>query len=204
MRITLGNAASTQRNGRAIEDRATRRAIADARRYQRLQPTRPPEMLDFARYLDGLCRDIMLACGIAGQVRLDCVAKDSLLPQACAVRLGLIAEELIISALRHSLLTGAGGLVAVCFSTTPDNWVLQVEDSGVDQLPGSSPYTSLRIATALTTLLGGEFVLAAMPTGTRCVVTLPRQHSSPIHSDLGTEPIIGVDASSTPSAGLLG
>ena len=53
--------------------------------------------------------------------------------------------------------------------------MLTVEDSGVGLPPGTATSAGLRFVGALTTLLGGEFVVADLVPGTRCVVTLPRR-----------------------------
>jgi two-component sensor histidine kinase len=131
--------------------------------------------LDFADYLYEVCRDVALAAGPADSVRLVCTVTDGLLPSATAVRLGLIADELIEDALQHGFPAGRGGRIAVSFSAKPDVWVLTVEDSGVSLPPGTATSAGLRIVGALTTLLGGELAVADLVAGTRCVVTLPRR-----------------------------
>ena len=54
------------------------------------------------------------------------------------IRLGLIADELIENAVQHGFPAGRGGRIAVCFSATPEAWLLVVEDSGVG-LPRGTP-----------------------------------------------------------------
>jgi two-component sensor histidine kinase len=110
-------------------------------------------------------------------VQLGCAISDGLLPIATAVRLALIADELIENAFQHGFPAGRGGRIAVCFSATPDAWLLMVEDSGVGRPHGTPTGAGLRIATALTTQLGGELVFAAVIAGSRCTVTLPRRWS---------------------------
>jgi two-component sensor histidine kinase len=168
-------AASAGHGARAIEDRATRRAIADARERQHLSPLAEPAQLDFADYLDTLCSDVAFAFGLAGGVQLGCAVSDGRLPSATAIRLGLIADELIENAVRHGFPAGRGGRIAVCFSATPDAWLLMVEDSGVGRPPGTPAGAGLRIAAALTAQLGGELVFADVIAGSRCTVTLPRR-----------------------------
>jgi len=175
-------AAPVQPGARAVEDRATRRAIADAREHQRLWPPAEPMELDFADYLDEVRREVALACGTAGSVRLVCTVTEGVVPSETAVRLGLIADELIEDALQHGFPAGHGGQIAVSFSARPDAWVLTVEDSGGGLPPGTAASAGLRIVGALTTLLGGELVVADLVAGTRCVVTLPRGGSSPMHA----------------------
>src|SRR5687767_11253162 len=70
--------------------------------------------------------------------------------------------------------------VAVSFAATPDAWVLTVEDSGVGLPRGTPTGAGLRVAGALTALLGGELVFADVVAGTRCTVTLPRRWSSAV------------------------
>ena len=86
MTAAFDEAASAAHRTRAIEDRATRPAVADAREYRRLRPLAEPVEVDFADYLDELCRDVALASGTAGRVRLGCAVTDDLLPIATAVR----------------------------------------------------------------------------------------------------------------------
>ncbi len=112
---------------------------------------------------------------MAGGVQLGCAVSDGLLPIATAVRLALIADELIENAFQHGFPAGRGGRIAVCFSATPDAWLLMVEDSGVGLPQGTPTGAGLRIAMALTTQLGGELVFADVIGGSRCTVTLPRR-----------------------------
>jgi two-component sensor histidine kinase len=187
MTAASDEAAPAGQETRAIEDRATRRAIADAREHRRLGASAEPAELDFADYLDELRRDVALASGTAGRVRLGCAVADGLLPIAIAVRLGLIAEELLANAFRHGFPTGRGGRVAVSFAATRDSWVLTVEDSGVGLPRGTPTGAGLRTAGALTTSLGGELVFADVVAGTRCTVTLPRRWPSAV-PDAGPGP----------------
>jgi two-component sensor histidine kinase len=175
MNTPLDEAAFVGPGARAVEDWATRRAIADAREHQHLLPLAGPAQLDFGDYLDKLCSDVALASGMAGGVQLGCAISDGLLPSATAIRLGLIADELIENAVRHGFPAGRGGRIAVCFSATPDAWLLMVEDSGVGRPPGTPAGAGLRIAAALTAQLGGELVFADVIAGSRCTVTLPRR-----------------------------
>ena len=140
-------------------------------------PLAEPPQLDFADYLGELCGDFALTFGVAGRVQLGCAVSDGLLPIATAVRLALIADELIENAFQHGFPAGRSGRIAVCFSATPDAWLLMVEDSGVGLPPGTPTGAGLRIATALTAQLGGELVFADVIAGSRCTVTLPRRWS---------------------------
>ena len=169
-------AASAGHGACAIEDRATRRAIADARACQPLSPLAGPAQLDFAAYLETLCSDVVFAF-MAGGVQLGCAVRDGRLPSATTIRLALIADELIENAVQHGFPAGRGGRIAVCFSATPDAWLLVVEDSGVGLPPGTPAGAGLRIAAALTSQLGGELVFADVIAGSRCTVTLPRRWS---------------------------
>jgi two-component sensor histidine kinase len=98
MTTTWQEAASAGHGARAIEDRATRRAIADARERQPLSPLAAPAQLDLAGYLNTLCSDVAFAFGLANGVQLGCAVSDGRLPAATAIRLGLIADELIENA----------------------------------------------------------------------------------------------------------
>ena len=177
MTTALHEAASVGHGARAIEDRATRQAIADARECQHLLPLAEPAQLDFADYLGELCGDFALTFGVAGRVQLGCAVSDGLLPIATAVRLGLIADELIENAVQHGFPAGRGGRIAVSFSATPDAWLLMVEDSGVGLPQGTPTRAGLKTAMALTAQLGGELVFADVIAGSRCTVTLPRRWS---------------------------
>lgn len=175
MTIALHEAASVGHGARAIEDRATRQAIADARECRRRLPPAEPAQLDLADHLGELCGDFARTFGVAGRVRLGCAVSDGLLPITTAVRLGLIADKLIENAVRHGFPAGRGGRIAVAFSATPDAWLLMVEDSGVGLPQGTTAGAGLKTAMALTTRLGGELVLADVIAGNRCTVTLPRR-----------------------------
>jgi two-component sensor histidine kinase len=180
MTTALDEAASVGHGARAIEDRATRRAIAEARERQHLSPLVEPAQLDFADYLGEFCSDVALASDMAGGVQLGCAVSDGLLPIATAVGLALIADELIENAFQHGFPAGRGGRIAVCFSATPDAWLLMVEDNGVGRPPGTPTGAGLKTAMALTSQLGGELVFAAVIAGSRCTVTLPRRWSSAV------------------------
>jgi two-component sensor histidine kinase len=180
MTPALHEAASAGYGARAVEDRATRRAIADARGYHRLQPLAEPAELDFADYLHERRSDIALAPSRAGVVRLDYAVTNGILPIATAVQLGLIADELIENALQRGFPGGRGGRIAVSFAAMGETWVLLVEDSGVGRTHGTRANAGLTIAGALATLLGGELAIADVVAGTRCTVTLPRPWPSAV------------------------
>ena len=59
-----------------------------------------------------LCADAAGMLGPQNRVTVTCTATEALLPTATAVRLGLIAEELITNALAHAFPSGRGGRMA--------------------------------------------------------------------------------------------
>ena len=113
-------------------------------------------------------------CGPQNRVTVTCTAAEALLPTATAIRLGLIAEELIANALEHAFPGGRGGRVAVAFAVEDGAWRLTVEDSGVGRAAASSRRGGLRLVRDLAGEVGGRLRIARLVGGTRCTVVGPQ------------------------------
>jgi two-component sensor histidine kinase len=96
--------------------------------------TAGPACLPFHDYLRELCADHAAERGMPGHAHgpvLSCTASEVRLPVGVAVILGMIAEELIGSALAHGFPRRRGGRIAVILDALAAAWQLTVEDSGL-------------------------------------------------------------------------
>ena len=149
-----------------------------ARSGRRAGPLHPPG-IEFGTYLRELCADAAGTLGSENGVAITCTAAEALLPTATAVRLGLIAEELIKNALEHAFPGGRGGRVAVAFAVADGAWRLTVEDSGVGRAAASSRRGGLRLVRDLAGEVGGRLRIAGLIGGTRCSVVGPQPRATP-------------------------
>ena len=130
--------------------------------------------IEFGAYLRELCADAAGTLGSENGVAITCTAAEALLPTATAIRLGLIAEELIKNALEHAFPDGRGGRVAIAFAVDDGAWRLTVEDSGVGRAAASSRRGGLRLVRDLAGEVGGRLRIARLVGGTRCTVVGPQ------------------------------
>ena len=136
----------------------------------RIIPTRLE--IEFGAYLRELCADAAGTLGPENGVTVTCTVAETLLPTATAVRLGLIAKELVTNALEHVFSSGRTG---VTFTAESGAWHLTVEGSGTG-LPAaaSSRRVGLRLGRNLSRETGGRLQTTGLVGGTRCSVVGPQ------------------------------
>jgi two-component sensor histidine kinase len=142
-----------------------------------------PREVGFGDYLRELCAGLAGTLARPGGPTLACAAADAALPVEAAVRLGLVADELVTNAFEHAFPAGRGGRggrIVVSFTAAPDAWRLTVEDSGVGLARGGDPGrgAGLAIARRLVGELAGRLELPDVIGGARCLALAPRDRFS--------------------------
>lgn len=140
-----------------------------------LLPLADPHPVEFNHYLHQLCAELARVFVEPGGPVLTCTTAVALVPVEVAVRLGLVAEELVRNAFGHAFPGGRTGRIDVLFAADPDAWRLTVADSGVgmprrDRCSGAG----LAIARRLVGELGGRLEFPGAAGGTRCVAVAAR------------------------------
>lgn len=131
--------------------------------------------ISFAGYLSQACEDASRTLASPTGPTLSCEASKTTLPASSAIRLGLVAGELIILAFRYGYWSGRGGRVHVAFSVVSAAWELVVEDTGtVMQGRCDGRVAGLAIVRNVVGQLGGALDIAKVIGGNRLTVTLPR------------------------------
>jgi len=112
------------------------RIRAMAQLHELLYRSRDLGSINVAEYLEALVRE--LAFG-SGREMPEIRAEGHRLALDEAVPLGLIANELVQNALKHAYPKDQPGFVAVSFSRSGEDWVLEVSDRGKGPPPGFDP-----------------------------------------------------------------
>lgn len=137
------------------------------------------EQVEAGDYLRELCAGLARANARRDGPELACTAADVVLPVEAALRLGLVADELVTNAFRHAFPDGRAGKINVRFTAGLDGWQLTVEDTGIGLWPGSGhPGAGLDLVRLLVGELGGRLELPDVIGGTRCVAVAPRASAS--------------------------
>ena len=157
-----------------------------------LIPTRPG--IEFGAYLRELCADAARTLGPENGVTVTCTAAEALLPTITAIRLGVIAEELIKDALEHAFPGGRGGRIGVTFTAEFEAWRLTVEDSGVGLRAADGG--RLRLVRDLAGEIGGRLKVSGLVGGTRCSIVGPQPRARPGSTLRDTQPLPGADTTS--------
>jgi len=109
-------------------DEAAGRVTVMGRLYERLQITATTDV-DFADYLKHICSDTIAA--LAGdRIEISIDAVPLRMPSERAATAALIANELIVNAIRHGFAEDAAGRIQVDLSREGDMAVLTVVDNG--------------------------------------------------------------------------
>jgi two-component sensor histidine kinase len=158
---------------------ATGRVTAVARVHERLYRTADVETVDLAGYLADICQDLD---GLMPHCKVQCEAKGPI-PIATdrAVRVALLATELVTNAAKHAYPPGSEGRVFVkLFGAAGSNSVtLSVRDEGVG-IPDTFDYKSgrglgIRIVEALVTQTGANLTIQKHEPGSEFVIEIPLQ-----------------------------
>lgn len=136
--------------------------------------------IEFGAYLRELCAEIASLFGSETGVTITCTATEGFLPTTTAIRLGLIAEDLIKDTLEHAFPGGRGGRIAVTFGVESGAWRLMVEDSGLDlRAAAGDRRGGMRLVHDLAAELGGRLKISGLVGGTRCIVVGPPPRARP-------------------------
>ena len=92
------------------------------------------------------------------------------LPSTQAIRMGIVAAELIRKAFHDAFPDKRGGRIGVSFVVDPTAWVLTIEDSGV----AMRAYAARGVARTITRHLRGKMESPKVLGGTRYVIMIPR------------------------------
>jgi PAS domain S-box-containing protein len=91
--------------------------------------------VDFARYLESLCRGLSDSLLADDRIRIEVEAEAMTLSLDQAVLLGMIVNELVTNAVKHAYPGAAGGVISVRFTRAGKGALLAIGDSGCG-LPG--------------------------------------------------------------------
>jgi two-component sensor histidine kinase len=95
-----------------------------------------------------------------------------------AVPLGLIVNELVTNAIRHSRPPNGGGRVQIALKTAPDSFSISVSDEGNDTPQHADTQTSgigARMIEAFARQIEATITKGRSPTGYSVRVTIPRR-----------------------------
>ena len=154
---------------------ASSRVLAIGRVHQRLYKGQDIQAIEFGDYLQQLCRDIQETfsrTNISFDIQTDAVQ----LPVDQAVRLGIVANELITNACKYCG-TGSDATVFVRLEVRAQALVLTVRDTGPgvpdDFAPEGGKGLGLRAIRALVRQFGGTFVFPRAGDPARFEITAP-------------------------------
>ncbi|MBP0445194.1 sensor histidine kinase [Roseomonas sp. SSH11] len=133
--------------------------------------------IEFGAYLRSLCADLEDSMALLPGQRIRVTAEEGHIPDERAIRLGLIASELVTNALKHGC-SAEGGDIEVGFARiSEDSFALSVADHGTGISDSFDPTKSaglgMRLVNVLTQALGAELRFERTSPGTCFVVTLP-------------------------------
>ncbi|HEY8609941.1 MAG TPA: sensor histidine kinase [Roseomonas sp.] len=184
--LHLLSSALRMQAARAIPDRsenedlvrASQRINSVALVHDRLHRSATGAHVEFGPYLRSLCADLQDSAVLAPGQRIDARIEEGSFPGDTAVRLGLIANELVTNALKHAYVGRPPGNVEVIFARhSEETWQLSVSDSGKG-LPGffnpaASSGLGMRLVHCLVRALNGQLQVEQTCPGTRFRILLP-------------------------------
>jgi two-component sensor histidine kinase len=129
--------------------------------------------IDFARYLQDLCRNLSESLLLTTIVQLRCTSEPAVMPTDRAATLGLVINELVTNAAKHAFPDGRSGVIDVTFVRSETGWRLTVADDGVG-LPRKAPASGMgrRLVDGFVRQAGGTVTLGPGP-GASFVIDLP-------------------------------
>jgi len=175
--LSLQRASARHAETRDALTGAAARVIAIGRLHDRLHRSRVSGLVDFAEYLAELCRDIDTTIG-SEEVAFELDCAPVALPVETAMSLGIVANELITNACKHSRVQGdAGARVTVGLSEeggAPRFWVANSgAGMAADFDPGRGKGLGLRVIDSLVRKIGGRIAYPTPGGEARFTVTLP-------------------------------
>lgn len=158
----------------ALEDAAAR-VVAIGRLHERLYRSERIGMVDFAAYLESLCRDVQESVG-RGDLTFEVVVAPAELSADVAVPLGIIANELVTNACKHCP-QDRPGTVAIHLESTAGKLVLSVGNPGpgmaADFSPKDAAGLGLRVIDALSRQIGATIAYPGAGQPALFTVALP-------------------------------
>lgn len=126
--------------------------------------------IEFDALLREICAEVGAQEATIPAVTVTCELPAVHLPGASAIRLGIVAAELIRHAFRDAFPNKRGGRIGVSFTVDPTAWVLTIDDSGV----GMRAHAAHGVARTIARHLRGRMESPKMLGGTRHIVMIPR------------------------------
>src|SRR5215468_9953565 len=162
------------------------RINAMARLHEQLYDERGQLHLDFAPHLRELAETLLRSHSPAGcKLTLNVCADRVPLNLDQSILLSLIANELLLNALKHAFYGRPTGKLDAELSATRDRVTLTIRDDGNGIVPPTTEIeaqrgTGMDLVQAMSHQLGGEFVVIRMPTsGTCATISFPSKISRP-------------------------
>lgn len=136
-------------------------------------PSGDMQSIDFARYLQDLCRNLSESLLLTTIVQLRCSSAPASMPTDRAAALGLVINELVTNAVKHAFPDGRSGVIEVTFAGTDSGWRLTVADDGVGLPRKASPGgMGQRLVEAFARQAGGAVTQGPGP-GASFIIDLP-------------------------------
>lgn len=128
-------------------------------------PTGDIQTIDFARYVDELCRSLSASLLLTTIVQLRWNCEPVSMPTDRAAALGLVINELVTNAVKHAFPDGRSGVIEVQFGRTTEGWRLTVKDDGVGMPMTSRPSSGIgrRLIEAFARQAGGTVSQGPLP-----------------------------------------
>lgn len=155
---------------------AQQRLVTVARIHGELYKTNQPHTIEFGRFVSSLAHDLTQSVGAAGAWTVDVASEPIQLDIAAAVPLAVIANELIMNAVKHAGESSACRL-SVAFARRDGRLVLDVADDGPGLPAAFDPSVQrglgMQLISVMVQQLGGEFRVAESARGARFMVAVP-------------------------------
>ena len=162
------------------------RINAMARLHEQLYDERGQSHLDFAPHLRELTEMLLRSHTPAGcKLTLNVSADEVPLDLDQSILLSLVANELLLNALKHAFRGRSNGKVDTELRITHDRVTLTIRDDGNGIVPWPAQIeeqrgTGMDLVQAMSRQLGGEFVVIRMPAGGTCAtISFPSKISRP-------------------------
>jgi PAS domain S-box-containing protein len=98
--------------------------------HESLYQTKNFSQVDFAQYIEGLCRNLVLSYALNGKVRLHTELEHIMLDLDKAIPCGLILNELISNALKHAFPNNAEGVITIGLAESGHTVRITLGDNG--------------------------------------------------------------------------
>ena len=158
---------------------AAARVAAIAAVHQQLHKSDEVGTVALDQYLVDLCREITAASSSSDRTWTIAVNSDPLVIRTdLGIPLGLIVNELVTNAIKHSRPLGRNGRVQVTLKTAPDRFSITVSDKGKGPPPRADPQTSgigAQMVASLARQVDATIAKERAAAGYAVTVTVPRR-----------------------------